>query len=143
MADNQAEITRPLPSLSELDTAPFWQAAKTQSFQYQQCVRCETVVWHPRAHCTGCIDGKLEWRESAGSGEVYTYSIVRQSYHPFFRHKVPYAVVYVDLDEGPRLLTNLVGVEDPAEDIQIGMRVRLHWEIHEGLSIPLVEPDRD
>ncbi len=141
--DNLPEITRPLPSLNEPDTAVFWRATKNQSFRFQQCENCNTIVWHPRAHCSGCTNGKLEWRESAGEGEVYTYSVVRQSYHPFFRNKVPYAVVYVDLDEGPRLLTNMVGVEDPLQDIKIGMRVKLSWEIHPELSIPLVEPVKD
>jgi len=140
---NPTPVTRPLPSLSEPDTADFWQATRDQCFKYQQCDSCNTVIWYPRAHCTGCTDGQLEWRESAGLGQVYTYSIVRQSYHPFFRNKVPYAVVYIDLDEGPRLLTNMVGVEDPLQDINIGMRVKLSWEIHPQLSIPLVEPVKD
>ena len=50
-----------------------------------------------------------------GQGTIYSYSIVRLSYHPFFRGKAPYAVAYVDLDEGPRFLTNVVGVDDPAQ----------------------------
>lgn len=134
----QSVPTRPLPRLDELDTAPFWQATRSQEFRYQQCSRCATLVWHPRAHCTGCVDGDLQWQVSAGVGSVYSFSIVRQSYHPFFRGQVPYAVAYVDLDEGPRFLTNVVGV--PAEQVHIGQRVTLSWETHADLSIPLVKP---
>ena len=65
---------------------------------------------------------------------------MRLSYHPFFRGKAPYAVAYVDLDEGPRFLTNVVGVDDPGADVHIGQRVQLQWEEHEELSIPLVTP---
>ena len=54
---------------------------------------------------------------------------------PFFRGKAPYAVAYVDLDEGPRFLTNVVGVDDPGADVHIGQRVQLHWEEHEELSV--------
>ncbi len=132
---------RPLPRLTELDTAPFWSRTKDQVFCYQQCSRCHTIVWHPRAHCTGCVDGDLQWREAKGQGTIYSFSIVRQSYHPFFRTQVPYAVAYVDLDEGPRFLTNVVGVEDPTQDVHIGQRVTLTWERHEELSIPLAKPE--
>ena len=132
--------TRPLPKLTEMDTAPFWLATKGKEFRYQQCNNCDTVVWHPRAHCTGCVDGDLQWKTSAGHGTVYSFSVVRQSYHPFFRTQVPYAVAYVDLDEGPRFLTNVVGVDDPLTQVEIGQRVELEWEEHEELSIPLVKP---
>ena len=66
--------------------------------------------------------------------------MVRLSYHPFFKTKAPYVVAYVDLDEGPRFLTNVVGIENPLEDVQIGQRVKIDWEEHEELAIPLVRP---
>ncbi len=137
MAD---EPKRPLPKANEPDTAPFWAATKDHELRYQQCTRCGTVVWHPRRHCTGCLDGELVWKTSKGEGTLYTFSVVRQSYHPFFRSRAPYAVAWVDLDEGPRLLSNIVGVEDPAAELSIGQRLRVEWEDHEELSIPLFRP---
>ncbi len=134
--------TRPLPNLKEGDTATFWQATAEHEFRFQQCERCGTVVWHPRRHCTGCVDGALIWRESAGNGAIYSFSVVRQSYHPFFRNQVPYVVALVDLDEGPRFLTNVIGIDDPAA-VHIGQRVTLAWEDHEDVSIPLVRPLSD
>ena len=143
MSDSNAEKeapTRPLPELNELDTGEFWQATANKEFRYQQCANCGTIVWHPRAHCTGCVDGDLRWKVSAGKGTIYSFSVVRLSYHPFFRTKVPYAVVYVDLDEGPRFLTNVTGIADPRTDVHVGQRVELAWEEHDELSIPLVRP---
>lgn len=140
MADQNKPASRPLPNLAELDTADFWRATQGKQFNYQQCASCGTVVWHPRAHCTGCLQGKLEWQTSAGMGEVYSFSIIRQSYHPFFRGQVPYVVAYVDLDEGPRFLTNVVNIDNPDTDVHIGQRVELVWEEHDELSIPLVRP---
>jgi len=140
MAQDKSKPGRPLPGLHELDTAPFWRATKNKEFRYQQCAGCGTVVWHPRAHCTGCVDGDLQWLVSDGIGTIYSYSVVRQSYHPFFRGQVPYAVALVDLDEGPRFLTNVVGVDDPLADVHIGQRVELAWEEHEEVCIPLVKP---
>lgn len=132
--------SRPLPKLNELDTGEFWQATANKEFRYQQCANCGTIMWHPRAHCTGCVDGDLRWKVSAGKGTIYSFSVVRLSYHPFFRTKVPYAVAYVDLDEGPRFLTNVIDIDDPLNDVCVGQRVELAWEEHDELSIPLVRP---
>ncbi|MDP6377748.1 MAG: Zn-ribbon domain-containing OB-fold protein [Pseudomonadales bacterium] len=134
---------RPLPKTNEADTRAFWEATRDSRLTYQKCSDCGTVVFYPRRHCTGCLGRNLVWEESAGCGSVYTYSVVRQSYHPFFRDKVPYAVAWIDLDEGPRLLSNVVGVDDPVSDIRIGMRVAVTWEEHDDLCIPLFEPDED
>ena len=135
-----ADAKRPLPSLKELDTQPFWEATKDKALRYQKCDACGTVVWHPRAHCTGCTSGALSWHTASGKGTLYSYSVVRQSYHPFFRTLVPYAIAWVDLDEGPRVLTNIVGVEDPTTDLACGQPVTLTWEGHEELNIPLFTP---
>ncbi len=134
------EPTRPLPSTNEFDTREFWQATKDKKLTYQQCANCETVVFYPRRHCTGCTDGELIWKTASGRGTVYTYSVVRQSYHPFFRNLVPYAVAWIDLEEGPRLLSNIVDVADPNSDIQIGMPVTVQWEEHDEVCIPLFKP---
>ena len=138
--DKPNKPIRPLPSLAESDTATFWKATANSEFKYQQCTNCATLIWYPRQHCTGCVEGALEWKTSKGEGVIYSFSIVRQSYHPFFRSQVPYAVALVDLDEGPRFLTNVTGVDDPTTQVHIGQRVSIAWEPHEGLQVPLVAP---
>jgi uncharacterized OB-fold protein len=65
--------------------------------------------------------------------------VVRQSYHPFFRGLVPYAVAWIDLVEGPRLLSNVVGMDDPGA-LAIGAQVQVHWEEHDDLCVPLFKP---
>jgi len=134
------EITRPLPRLNEHDTMEFWQATRNKELKYQKCDDCGTIVFYPRRHCTGCTGGNLNWHVASGKGIVYTYSVVRQSYHPFFRNLIPYAVAWIDLDEGPRILSNVIGVEDPLHDIHIGQRVEVEWEEHDELCIPLFKP---
>tara|TARA_B100001964_G_C14231190_1_gene600119 strand:+ start:475 stop:891 length:417 start_codon:yes stop_codon:yes gene_type:complete len=134
------EPTRPLPHTNEMDTREFWAATKDKELRYQQCDDCNTVVFYPRRHCMGCTSGNLTWKLAKGFGTVYTYSVVRQSYHPFFRGKVPYAVAWIELDEGPRMLSNVIEVDDPSADVQIGMKVELVWEEHEEVNIPLFRP---
>jgi len=136
MAEAPKVAQRPLPDATEDDTQAFWAATKDRRLTYQQCEDCGTVVFYPRRHCTGCTSGRLAWKDAKGTGTIYTYSVVRQSYHPFFRSQAPYVVAWIDLDEGPRLISNVIGVTQPDMSL-IGSRVAVEWEAHETLSIPL------
>ena len=138
---NKKEPRRPLPRTDEADTAEFWRRTQERQLCYQHCDDCNTVVFYPRRHCTGCLGSNLSWKGSKGEGTIYTFSVVRQSYHPFFRTKVPYAIAWIDLDEGPRILSNITGVEDPGEELDIGQRVVVDWEGHAELAIPLFKPE--
>jgi uncharacterized OB-fold protein len=133
---------RPQPRFPEPDTEPFWEATKRHELAYQDCNQCSEVVFYPRSHCTKCGSTDLKWNVSKGEGQVYTFSVVMQSRHPAFKDLGAYAIAYVDLDEGFRIMSNIVGVEDPTKDIQCGMRVKVKWEDQgEGeVSLPLFEP---
>jgi uncharacterized protein len=128
---------RPLPLFPEPDTAPFWAATVRHRLAYQVCRACGQVVFHPRRHCTCCTSGDLEWRDSAGAGTVYTFTVIRQHGHPFFRARIPYLVGLIDLDEGFRMLAEIAA--DP-ETLQVNQRVSVTWEDHADLSVPIFEP---
>ena len=128
---------RPLPLFPEPDTAPFWAATAEHRLTYQVCQACGQVVFHPRRHCTCCTSGDLEWRDSAGAGTVYTFTVIRQHGHPFFRARIPYVVGLIDLDEGFRMLAEIAA--DP-ETLQVNQRVSVTWEDHADLSVPIFEP---
>ena len=133
---------RPQPRFPEPNTAPYWEGVKERELRYQQCNACEEVVFTPRLHCTSCGSADLAWHTSSGEGTVYTYSVVRQNRNPRFSDLGAYAVAYVDLDEGFRMFTNVVGVDDPTQDIECGMRVRVAFEEQDegGYPIPVFEP---
>ena len=136
-----AETPRPEPTFPEADTEPFWEATKEHELRYQVCDDCGGVVFYPRRHCTHCMSLNLSWKTSRGEGTVYTYTVIHQMGQPAFKDRVPYAVAWIDLDEGFRMLSNIVGVQDPSGNVSIGQRVRLTWEDQEsGLSMPLFEP---
>lgn len=138
-----AEARRPQPTFPEPDTEPFWEATKQHELRYQVCNTCSRVVFYPRRHCPHCMSFDLRWETSRGEGTVYTYTIVRQIGHPAFREMAPYAVAWVELDEGFRMVSNIVGVEDPARDVRIGQRVRVTWEDQDaGIALPLFTPIR-
>lgn len=133
---------RPQPRFPEPDTEPFWEATKQHQLTYQTCNACGAVVFYPRSHCTSCGARDLARNVSAGNGAVYTFSVIMQSRHPAFAELGPYAVAYVDLDEGFRIMTNIVGVDDPVNDVKCGMRVKLVWQDQgDGeISLPMFEP---
>ena len=135
-------MPRPLPRFPEPDTAPFWQATARHELTYPTCDACGAIIWYPRRHCPACGGVEQTWQTSQGEGTVYSYSVVRQNRNPAFRDLGAYAIAFIDLDEGFRLMSNIVGVADPTKDIAIGMRVRLRWEDQpEGaVSLPLFEP---
>lgn len=134
-------MDRPQPHFPEPDTQAFWDATKEHKLTYGVCGACSSVVFFPRAHCPSCGSANIESRESRGEGVVYTYSVVRLNRHPAFAPLGPYAVAYVDLDEGFRIMTNIVGVSDPTTDIKIGQRVKVAWEDQStGISLPMFAP---
>ncbi|MCL8209102.1 MAG: Zn-ribbon domain-containing OB-fold protein [Actinomycetia bacterium] len=133
-----AEAERPLPRFPEPDTEPFWRATREHRLVYPVCRSCGGVVFYPRRHCTHCGGDDLEWRTSAGLGTVYTFTVIRQHGHPWFKSRLPYVVAFVDLDEGFRLMTHVVGT-DP-EAVRVGQRVRLTWEDVGEVALPVFEP---
>ena len=134
--------TRPQPRFPEPNTEPFWEGAKAHELRYPVCQSCDEVVFTPRRHCPSCGSRELEWKVSRGEGTVYTYSVIRKNRMPGFADLGAYSVAYIDLDEGFRMLSGIVGVDDPNRDIHIGQRVRVEFEDQdEGeYPIPLFRP---
>lgn len=130
---------RPQPSLAEPDTRAFWEATRSGELTYQVCRRCGGVVFHPRRHCTHCTSLDLDVRTSAGRGTLYTFTVIRQHGHPFFRGRIPYVVGFVDLDEGFRMLSEIVGAAP--DEVRVGGRVRLDWEEGDEVRIPVFRLD--
>lgn len=135
-------MPRPLPRFPEVETEKFWEATKQHKLTYPQCPDCGTIVWYPRSWCTGCGGKNLVWKESSGNGTLYTYSVVRQNRNPAFKDLGAYAIGFVDLDEGVRIMSNIVGVANPVTDIKVGMRVKVQWEDQgDGqVSLPMFAP---
>ncbi len=130
MSDEQ----RPLPPLTDPDTRAFWKATRAGRLIYQVCQRCGRLVFHPRLHCPYCGGLELETKESAGAGTVYSYTVIRQHGHPFFGARLPYVVALIDVDEGFRMLSEVVA---PPEAVRVGQRVRLDWEDLGQVKIPV------
>jgi uncharacterized protein len=131
-----SEPTRFEPPVSEVAT-PFWEATRQGRLLLQWCTACERPVWYPREVCPACLGTTLEWRESQGRGVVYACTVEHKA--QIRALEAPYVVALVELDEGVRLLSNVVG--RPPERVAVGDRVRVTWEaLSDGRRLPLFEP---
>jgi uncharacterized OB-fold protein len=128
---------RPAP-VPEPEAAPYFTAALEGRLVVQRCDRCGAHQLYARPFCLAC-HGPVSWVDASGRGSIYSFTVIRQNYLRPFRDWIPYVVALVDLEEGPRLMTNVVGV-DP-DDVHIGMAVRARFEpVSEEAGLVLFAP---
>ena len=111
-------------------TEPFWQACTEGRLTVQHCKNCGTHQFYPRPFCLSCESTSLEWVDVTGAGSIYSLTTMRMPVTPDL--SPPYLLAIVELDEGPRLLTNIV-----AKTASIGDRVGVTWRYREGGLPPL------
>src|SRR5439155_14052247 len=127
---------RPRPAMNQ-DTEFFWQGCRRGDLLIQRCASCGTLRHPPRPACGRCRS--LEWDAQRASGRGSLHSYVVHHYPPVPGFEPPYVVALVELEEGTRLVSNLVGV-DPSE-VAIGMPVEVTFErVDDELTLPLFEP---
>jgi uncharacterized OB-fold protein len=134
MTDRSA-LTRPAPIVTD-DNQNFWEAARAGRLVAQRCRDCGRLRHPPRPMCPECHSIQLEIVELAGTGTIYSYAILHHPQHPAFTY--PVVAVLVDLDEGVRIVSNLVGVDAP--DVRIGAPVRVKFEATaDDMAVPVFE----
>jgi len=116
---------KPLPRIND-DNREFWAGCKKHELRFQKCRPCGHVRWPPSIICPRCHSRDTEWIVAGGKGRIYTFVVYHVAYHPAFEPDLPYVVATVALEEGPHLLTNIVGCA-PAE-ISCDMPVEVCWE---------------
>ena len=127
-----------LPRIDEMNR-PYWEGAKRHELLLQKCQECGHYRYPPGETCPSCLSDKLEWVKISGRGSVYTWTVFHQAYHPAYKDDIPYAVVAVELEEGPRMITNLVNCG--TEDIKMGMPVEVVFDdVTEEVSLPKFRP---
>ena len=128
-------LPRPLPQPTP-SSLPFWEAAARGELLLQDCADCGHRHAIPRLFCTACLSENLRWTPASGFGQVYTYTVNARAAHPALKDRLPLTVAVVTLDEGSRLLGQVVN----AEGITIGARVRVVFEpVSDGVALPQFE----
>ncbi len=125
------------------DDAPYWEGLEGGTLLLQCCDACGTVRHPPRPRCGHCASAAFSWTAATGLGTVYSFTIVRHPPNALLGASVPYVVALIQLDEGPRLVSNVVGV-DP-DLVAIGQRVQVEFDRRGPGAVlprfsPVVEP---
>jgi uncharacterized OB-fold protein len=122
-------------------TQIWWDAAAERRLLVVRCRSCGEAHYYPRPFCPRCGGDDVAWEQASGDATLYTWSVVHQNDLPPFRDKVPYVAAVVDLAEGPRMMTDVVGA-DP-EELHVGMALRVDFEeLDEGFHVPVFRPAR-
>ncbi|WCM49638.1 OB-fold domain-containing protein [Pseudomonas sp. WJP1] len=112
---------KPMPVPTDI-SAPYWEGLKAQRLLIQQCNACEHWVFYPRRHCPRCLAHDLTWRDVSGGASLYSFTVARIPTLPDFADEMPQKLAVIELDEGVRINTTLVGLEE--DQIRIGMRLK-------------------
>ena len=135
----QQTYRKPIPMITP-ENERYWQGCKQHELWLRACRDCGPY-FYPRDLCPKCGRRDVEWRQMSGRGTLYTYAIVHRAPMPGFRGDVPFITAIVELEEGPRMMTNLIGIEPDPERIKVGMPVEVSFEdITDEISLPKFRP---
>ena len=129
---------KPVPIPDEA-SQPFFDGARAHCLMIQQCTTCGAVMWPVKTRCDNCLSPTVSWVQASGKATLYSFVLMHQIYHPGFASEVPYNIAQVDLEEGLRILTNVVSCSNA--DLQIGMPLEVTFEaITNEVTLPKFKP---
>jgi uncharacterized OB-fold protein len=133
-------LPAPAPQVQP-ETAAFWEATARGVLLVQRCQECGTAIWYPRFLCPACHSTRLAYMESSGTGTIYSLTVTSRGILEY-KDCGPYVLAFVELDEGPKMLTNIVEA-DPAQ-LYIGQRVEVVFhDTGTGAALPRFRPVSD
>ena len=135
MTASRAPLPQPTP-----ESRPFFDALKEHRLLIQRCRDCEDAYYYPRPFCPSCLSSSVEWEEASGRGKLYSFVINHRAAPGFV---APYIIAVVELDEGPRMMTNLVGVEPDPDLVRCEMRVEIVFDdVDDDFTLPRFRPSQ-
>jgi uncharacterized OB-fold protein len=135
-----SEYAKPLPQPDPI-TKPYWDSLKSHAMRLQRCGSCGRFVFFPRALCPFCFSDALTWTPVSGRGVVHAFTVPHRHPSPAFQPDLPYVVALVELEEGPRLMTNLIDVPPDPARIAVGMPVEVVYDdVTPEVTLPKFRP---
>jgi uncharacterized OB-fold protein len=122
VTDNRLPTTPPIPTA---ETEEFWAATAKGTLLLARCDACENVIWYPKGFCSACSSFAISWFPASGRGTVYSFTIVRRGLGAW-QAVAPYVIAYVELEEGPRVMTNIVGCDQAS--VRVAMPVEIVFD---------------
>ena len=122
------------------ETRPFWDGCREGVLMLQHCGPCGAAYFPPSPYCPRCLSDDVEWKAASGRGRLHTYLIAHRP-APGFEADVPYAIAIVELDEGPRMMSNIVGIPNTPEHLVLDMELRVTFEARgDDMQVPVFRP---
>lgn len=135
-----ADYQKPLPHATP-ETRPYWDAARRHELRVQKCKRCGDLVHYPKPMCPSCHGTEFEWVKMSGRGKVYSYTVTYKAFHPGFAEDLPYAVGIIELDEGVRMMSSIIGIAP--DKVSVGMPVDVVFDdVTPEVTLPRFAPSR-
>ena len=132
------DYVKPLPYVHD-ETRPFWEGTKRHELQIQRCLDCEKFYFYPRSICPHCLSDNTEWVNVSGRGKIYSFTVSHRPASPAFEPDVPYNIAIVELDEGVRMMSNIVECQN--EDLRIDMPVEVVFDdVTPEITLPKFRP---
>ena len=124
---SEEKMNTELPTpVANPDSQVYWDSANQERLVIRKCKSCKEFHFMPRYLCPSCWSTELEWVQASGLGVVHSFTVIRRAPMKEFDRLVPYVIALIELDEGPRMMTNILG--EDALDTRIGDRVKVCFE---------------
>lgn len=136
-AEPAALPQKPTPKMTP-GAEHYWNSATNEHFVIPKCNDCKAVFFYPRVWCPFCFSQNLDWHNASGNGKVYSFSVVHQAPFPAYKGDVPYVLAVIELEEGPRMMANVLHCDPHA--VTIDMPVCVTFEARGEMKIPQFQP---
>lgn len=133
----QKPVPQPTP-----ETQPFWDAANAGELWIQRCTDCARHYFYPRSQCPYCASAQVEWVRASGRATLHSY-VINHRPTPGFEDDGPYPIAVVQLEEGPRMMTTIVGAEPTPEALTLDMSLDVAFERRGDINVPVFQPTKE
>jgi uncharacterized OB-fold protein len=135
------ELNRPLPSPITPEAQPYWDGLKENKLMLPKCDDCGKPFFYPRVLCPNCHSRNISWMQASGRGKLYSFQIAHRSLNRAFKVELPCVMAMIELEEGPRVLSNLINIEPDPSVVKCDMPVEVVFEKqNDDITLALFQP---
>ena len=135
------ELLRPLPTPRTPEAQPYWDGLKEGKLMLPKCDDCGKPFFYPRIACPNCHSRNISWMQASGRGKLFSFQIAYRTLNPAFKVPLPAVLAMIELEEGPRMMSNLINIEADPKVVKCDMPVEVVFEkLNDEVTIPLFQP---
>jgi len=137
------QLQRPLPTPMTPEAMPYWDGLRAGKLMLPKCGDCGTAFFYPRILCPHCHSRNVGWIQASGKGKLFSFEIAYRTFNPAFKVEAPFILAMVELEEGPRMMSNLINIEPDPSVVKCDMAVEVVFEKQtDEVTLALFQPAR-